>query len=130
MLAYVELIQRKEKELKCDVLTHQKWSVNDLSPDSSLTLRRSGAGYIDGILSSRCFSCMMHASSVDLSPSRDVGFIKHIWDGFGLHRTHVLIGNNISVFPRHCKYTGNDNFLANPMLLGGSPCCTVQADPY
>ena len=28
MLAYVELIQRKEKELKCDVLTHQKWSLN------------------------------------------------------------------------------------------------------
>lgn len=26
MLAYVELIQRKEKELKVDVLTHQKWS--------------------------------------------------------------------------------------------------------
>lgn len=26
MLAYVELIQRKEKEIDCDVLTHQKWS--------------------------------------------------------------------------------------------------------
>jgi isocitrate lyase len=26
MLAYVELIQRKEKELECDILTHQKWS--------------------------------------------------------------------------------------------------------
>ncbi|KAF3910140.1 hypothetical protein AA313_de0207932 [Arthrobotrys entomopaga] len=25
MLAYVDLVQRKEKELKCDVLTHQKW---------------------------------------------------------------------------------------------------------
>ena len=25
MLAYVELIQRKEKELGCDILTHQKW---------------------------------------------------------------------------------------------------------
>ncbi|KAG9055177.1 hypothetical protein FS842_002944 [Serendipita sp. 407] len=36
MLAYVELIQRKEKELGCDVLTHQKWS---------------GAGYIDRVLS-------------------------------------------------------------------------------
>ncbi|KAK7202592.1 isocitrate lyase [Myxozyma melibiosi] len=35
MKAYVELIQRKEKELKCDVLTHQKWS---------------GANYVDGIL--------------------------------------------------------------------------------
>jgi isocitrate lyase len=27
MLAYVELIQRKEKEIGCDVLTHQKWFV-------------------------------------------------------------------------------------------------------
>ncbi|KAL1873996.1 hypothetical protein VTK73DRAFT_647 [Phialemonium thermophilum] len=35
MAAYVELVQRREKELGCDVLTHQKWS---------------GASYIDGIL--------------------------------------------------------------------------------
>ncbi|KAL7276121.1 mitochondrial 2-methylisocitrate lyase [Rhizina undulata] len=37
MLAYVELVQRKEKALGCDVLTHQKWS---------------GANYVDGILQS------------------------------------------------------------------------------
>jgi len=36
MLAYVELIQRKEKAIGCDVLTHQKWS---------------GANYVDRILS-------------------------------------------------------------------------------
>ncbi|KAI9778018.1 MAG: hypothetical protein M1839_008423 [Geoglossum umbratile] len=35
MLAYVNFIQRREKELGVDVLTHQKWS---------------GAAYIDGIL--------------------------------------------------------------------------------
>ena len=35
MLAYVKLIQRREKELGVDVLTHQKWS---------------GAEYVDGIL--------------------------------------------------------------------------------
>lgn len=35
MKAYVEIVQRREKELGCDVLTHQKWS---------------GASYIDGIL--------------------------------------------------------------------------------
>jgi isocitrate lyase len=35
MKAYVELVQRREKELGCDVLTHQKWS---------------GAGYMDGII--------------------------------------------------------------------------------
>ncbi|KAK4986480.1 mitochondrial 2-methylisocitrate lyase [Elasticomyces elasticus] len=37
MLAYVNLVQRREKELGCDVLTHQKWS---------------GAQYMDGILGS------------------------------------------------------------------------------
>ena len=37
MLAYVDLIQRKEKEIGCDVLTHQKWS---------------GANYVDRILTS------------------------------------------------------------------------------
>lgn len=35
MKAYVELVQRREKELGVDVLTHQKWS---------------GAGYLDGII--------------------------------------------------------------------------------
>ncbi|KAI1101301.1 isocitrate lyase [Jackrogersella minutella] len=35
MLAYVNLVQRREKDLGCDVLTHQKWS---------------GASYMDGIL--------------------------------------------------------------------------------
>jgi isocitrate lyase len=35
MKAYVDLVQRREKELSCDVLTHQKWS---------------GAGYMDGII--------------------------------------------------------------------------------
>jgi isocitrate lyase len=25
MLAYVKLVQQKEKEIGCDVLTHQKW---------------------------------------------------------------------------------------------------------
>ena len=35
MRAYVELVQAREKDLKCDVLTHQKWS---------------GAAYVDGML--------------------------------------------------------------------------------
>ncbi|SCV70860.1 BQ2448_3622 [Microbotryum intermedium] len=38
MLAYVELIQSKEKALGCDVLTHQKWS---------------GASYIDRVLNGK-----------------------------------------------------------------------------
>lgn len=37
MLAYVRLVQSREKELGVDVLTHQKWS---------------GASYMDGILGS------------------------------------------------------------------------------
>ena len=37
MLAYVNLVQKREKELGCDVLTHQKWS---------------GASYVDRILNS------------------------------------------------------------------------------
>ena len=36
MRAYVDLVQKREKELDCDVLTHQKWS---------------GANYVDGMLS-------------------------------------------------------------------------------
>ena len=35
MLAYVNLVQKREKELGVDVLTHQRWS---------------GAAYVDGIL--------------------------------------------------------------------------------
>ena len=35
MAAYVNLVQRKEREIGCDVLTHQKWS---------------GAEYVDGLL--------------------------------------------------------------------------------
>ncbi|PHH85040.1 hypothetical protein CDD83_997 [Cordyceps sp. RAO-2017] len=35
MKAYVDLVQRRERDAGCDVLTHQKWS---------------GAAYIDGIL--------------------------------------------------------------------------------
>ncbi|KAN0063453.1 mitochondrial 2-methylisocitrate lyase [Thecaphora frezii] len=37
MLAYVELVQRKEKRVRCDVLTHQRWS---------------GAAYVDRLLQS------------------------------------------------------------------------------
>ena len=35
MKAYVELVQRREREIGCDVLTHQKWS---------------GADYVDNLL--------------------------------------------------------------------------------
>lgn len=51
MLAYVDLIQKKEKAIGCDVFTHQKWS---------------GASYSDRVLNgesrrlgdpSRAWSC-------------------------------------------------------------------------
>ena len=29
MKAYVEIVQRREREIGCDVLTHQKWSGAD-----------------------------------------------------------------------------------------------------
>jgi len=35
MKAYVELIQRRERDIGCDVLTHQRWS---------------GADYVDNLL--------------------------------------------------------------------------------
>ena len=57
MLAYVNLIQKKEKEIGCDVLTHQKWYVDIYallsrweSGLTSFTPCRSGANYIDRIL--------------------------------------------------------------------------------
>lgn len=51
MLAYVDLVQRKEKDIGCDVLTHQKWCVCSADRLSRLTaLRRSGAHYIDSII--------------------------------------------------------------------------------
>jgi isocitrate lyase len=68
MLAYVELIQRKEKEIGCDVLTHQKWyvqmrrknSIHDHPP----LFYRSGANYIDRILSSKRIQRMLFRSLV------------------------------------------------------------------
>ncbi|KAF7307393.1 Isocitrate lyase [Mycena indigotica] len=51
MLAYVKLIQQKEKEIGCDVLTHQKWS---------------GANYVDRILQS-----VSSGSSSTLSTGKD-----------------------------------------------------------
>ncbi|KAJ6465061.1 isocitrate lyase [Mycena vitilis] len=51
MLAYVNLVQKKEKEIGCDVLTHQKWS---------------GASYIDRILQS-----VSSGSSATLSTGKD-----------------------------------------------------------
>jgi isocitrate lyase len=56
MLAYVELVQRKEKEIGCDVLTHQKWyAIPAHSATTCPHIRgflRSGANYIDRILAS------------------------------------------------------------------------------
>ncbi|WWD06045.1 isocitrate lyase [Kwoniella europaea PYCC6329] len=38
MKAYVELIQRKEREIGCDVLTHQKWSGADYADAMMMTV--------------------------------------------------------------------------------------------
>ena len=58
MLAYVDMIQKREKEIGCDVLTHQKWYVSTSRTSAvlfcfDLTIyfaSRSGANYIDSIL--------------------------------------------------------------------------------
>jgi len=51
MLAYVELIQRKEKAISCDVLTHQKWCISSLfsSGWNLIGLRFAGAVPITSI---------------------------------------------------------------------------------
>lgn len=38
MKAYVELVQRKERELGTDVLTHQKWSGADYADAMMMTV--------------------------------------------------------------------------------------------
>lgn len=85
MLAYVNLIQKKEKEIGCDVLTHQKWS---------------GASYIDRVLNGAfpsipiCFS--------DLQLTRRVVFCSCVgWlvsyrrVGQGLDRGNVSLADYI-----------------------------------
>ncbi|KAL0636094.1 mitochondrial 2-methylisocitrate lyase [Maublancomyces gigas] len=62
MFAYVDLVQRREKELGCDVLTHQKWS---------------GANYMDGILQSIASSS---ATSVVGTDSTEHGMCKSPYD--------------------------------------------------
>lgn len=54
MLAYIQLVQQKERELGVDILTHQKWYVF-LGHSYLLSLTyccRSGANYVDRILQS------------------------------------------------------------------------------
>lgn len=60
MLAYVDLIQRRERAVGTDVLTHQKWS---------------GANYIDGILQSIFFRVkeLMPVVSAGSSSTSSVG---------------------------------------------------------
>lgn len=52
MKAYVELIQRKERELGTDVLTHQKVSLITLcsAQRSNLSQQWSGADYADNLI--------------------------------------------------------------------------------
>ncbi|GJJ09939.1 hypothetical protein Clacol_004163 [Clathrus columnatus] len=47
MLAYVNEVQQRERDIGCDVLTHQKWWVVSSSP---FLVLRSGANYVDRII--------------------------------------------------------------------------------
>ncbi|KAK1233277.1 mitochondrial 2-methylisocitrate lyase [Marasmius sp. AFHP31] len=63
MLDYVQLVQRKEKEIGCDVLTHQKWSganyvdkiLQSVSSGSSST---SAGGLVGVVCADRCGVCV------------------------------------------------------------------------
>ena len=52
MKAYVELVQRREREIGCDVLTHQKVRRSFLEhPGTRLTtIQWSGADYMDNLM--------------------------------------------------------------------------------
>lgn len=54
MLAYIELVQQKERELGVDILTHQKWYVplTNSKRTRLICFLRSGANYVDKILQS------------------------------------------------------------------------------
>jgi hypothetical protein len=92
MLAYVELIQRKEKELGCDVLTHQKWYVGT-SPQMLLCLSFVDSSFVAGVARatltasfqvSHCmalFDLLLTLSIVFVLPiSRLVWFIRYLSD--------------------------------------------------
>jgi isocitrate lyase len=60
MKAYVELIQRKERDIGCDVLTHQKWSGADYADSLLMTVTGGisstaamGAGVTEGQFASK-----------------------------------------------------------------------------
>ena len=74
MLAYVELIQRKEKEIQCDVLTHQKWCISSL------------------------FSCeweLIGPRSAGAVPTTSIGFFQPCLQDHRVHLQLVKIPQNI-----------------------------------
>lgn len=73
MLAYVNLVQRREKELNVDVLTHQTWS---------------GAAYVDGIL-----GAIQSGSSSSKSMGEgntEAGSSQHPYDSGGFFGSGIL----------------------------------------
>jgi len=61
MLAYVNLIQRKEKEIGCDVLTHQKWYVVVCHFRWQQSTRATGVVPITSTKSSQQFRLVLRA---------------------------------------------------------------------
>jgi len=61
MLAYVNLIQKKEKEIGCDVLTHQKWYVVVCHFRWQQSTRTTGVVPITSIKSSQQFLLVLRA---------------------------------------------------------------------
>lgn len=70
MLAYVNEVQQRERDIGCDVLTHQKWLVQCYEFLSYglfyVVVFRSGASYIDRIMTSKSFIFIIEKRQVPI----------------------------------------------------------------
>lgn len=115
MLAYVELVQRKEKEIGCDVLTHQKWYVESCTLILVYVLLTT----LRNVVQERC---QLHRPYLD---NCLCGLIKHLCDRQGLHGTFVL-----SATRRHraiLAYMTRLTTITTAVEFGFSPVATPAA---
>ena len=111
MLAYVELVQRREKEIGCDVLTHQKWS---------------GSLYVDRVLQSerKGRSAEMCVLTSFLSRRHICGIKCNIRDGQGLYRAFILEDHPCSLM----RVGHVDTLLAHSYIHCILPICIMSAE--
>jgi hypothetical protein len=78
MLAYVETVQSKEKEIGCDVLTHQKWcAASSLTPPNTFSDLRFAMQEWSGLHRWN----FVHAR---------IRIFEHLFTGKGFYRTLIL----------------------------------------